>query len=132
MEKIFNLVLLIDDDVNDIWFHKRIIQKTMFATEVIAFENGKKALQFISKIENPKPDIIFLDLYMPKMDGWEFIEEYQKLPEKITAAIQLFILTSSVSATNQTKSLSYKWIKAFYEKPITKEMLQNITNLSQM
>ena len=83
MEKL-NCVLLIDDDESTNFLHEIIINQSKITKQVIAHQSGSSALEYLqSKMngEYPQPDLIFLDINMPGMNGWEFLEEYKKLEE---------------------------------------------------
>ena len=93
-------VFLIDDDELYIFLLKMIIESTRLVDQIQIFENGQDALEFIqNNVENDEclPEIIFLDIAMPVLDGWGFLEEYPLLIPHLKKRIELFILSSSVS-----------------------------------
>ena len=85
MQKKLNCVLLIDDDDSTNFLHKLILQKSEISETIKVVNSAEKGLEYLnSNDENtPRPDIIFLDLNMPRMNGWEFVEEYKKLENDI-------------------------------------------------
>lgn len=125
MEKL-KKVLLIDDDeiVNSI--NKVIIQHAKFAEEIIAENFAANAIKYLKDLSNEElPTAIFLDVNMPEMNGWDFIEEYEKL-EIDTKGITIIMLTSSINPRDQKRALSIDHIKAFVSKPLSPELLDSI------
>ncbi len=132
--KKLNCILLIDDNAHTNFFNKRIIQKLGLAEEVYAAENGKLGLDYIThqgkfnvvEKQFPKPDLIFLDINMPVMDGWEFLSEYHNLPAEQKADILLIMLTTSPNPDDMDKALALPDVDGFRRKPVTAEMLTDI------
>ncbi|MEQ9466151.1 MAG: response regulator [Ekhidna sp.] len=124
--KTFRKVLLVDDDdiVNSI--NSVIIKHAKFANEVESINNVSHAIEFLSQTKNSdeKPDVVFLDLNMPEKDGWDFIEEYEKL--NMNGATKIIMLTSSISAKDEERASSSSQITAFISKPLSPELLETI------
>ncbi len=122
----YKKVLLIDDDdiVNSI--NSVIIKHAKFADEVESINNVPHAIDFLNNVKSSgeTPDIIFLDLNMPGQDGWDFIEEYEKLG--INGSTRVIMLTSSISAKDEERASLSKCITAFISKPLSPELLENI------
>ena len=118
------LILFIDDDPISNFVGSRTLEHFNFTDEVISCMSGFEALDFLKKsiAENRIPDIIFLDLYMPKMDGWRFLEEFRKLG--ITKEIKIVILTSSVYSEDTKKAKEYKEVCDYITKPLKVEDLK--------
>lgn len=125
MEK-FKKVLLVDDDdiVNSI--NSVIIKHAKFAHEVHSINNVPNAIEFLNKTkQSPEcPDVIFLDLNMPDLDGWDFMEEYEKL--EMNGGTQVVMLTSSISSKDEERASSSSQIAAFISKPLSPELLDTI------
>lgn len=136
MKQKLNCILLIDDDENDNFYHQRIIEKTNVTEKVITYESAKEALDFLKTKQEgtfPQPDLIFLDINMPGMNGWEFLEIYAKLDIEQQGNIVVVMLTTSFFARDKERASQIEIIKDFLNKPLTSEILVNIiqTHFSQ-
>ena len=119
--------MLIDDNEDDNFFHHLIIKEAQVAETIKIVESGFEALDFL-KSHIPNPELIFLDINMPKMNGWEFLEEYEKIDAKYRAEAVIVMLTTSLNPTDKEKAHSQKIINDFESKPLTEEMLFKILN----
>ncbi len=117
--KKLNKFLLIDDSRATNFFNKTIIEKVDCVEEVVVLENGKEALDYIKS--GVVPEIIFLDINMPIMNGWEFISEYQKLEDKYKDSIIILMLGVELNKQEMELAESFPEIKGFQEKMLTKE-----------
>ncbi|HEY8657499.1 MAG TPA: response regulator [Hanamia sp.] len=129
MKKKLNYVLLVDDDDDCNFFHQRLLNKMECTEKIEIAHDGQKALDFLNSSINglhPKPDIIFLDINMPGMGGWEFLEEYTKLDEEFKEKIVLVMLTSSLNPDDKERALSYSSVNGFINKYLDKESLNKI------
>lgn len=127
---ILKKVVLIDDDQVNNFVCESIIKSEKFADEVTSFEYAEDALEYLKHIATQQPeefpDLIFLDINMPGMDGWSFIEEYKLLPEEATRHCCLFMLSSAVDRKDIICAKSYKEIRDFFSKPLSPEILSFI------
>lgn len=122
-------VYIIEDDAISSFIIKRIVDERLNGKESIVFENGQTAIQSLKHtFENGEavPDLIFLDINMPVMDGWEFLEALALLEPK--SPIPVFILTSSINPADMEKARSYQTVKGFLSKPFTYAKLDGILN----
>jgi len=127
-KKIRNIVL-IDDSEADNFLNKRVIVKAAIAENITTFIEAKEALDYLgNKIDEgyPKPEIIFLDINMPGMSGWDFLEAYEKFEREKLANIILCMLTTSDSIYDIEKAKEYPIITDYYNKPLTQEVLTEI------
>lgn len=127
--KTIRTLSIIDDDEIFVFLTKIAIQQTNLINLIKVFGNGLDAINFLKEnIDNPAslPEIILLDLSMPIMDGWEFIEEYLLLLPKLSRKITIYIVSSTISPFDIVKAKSISAVTDFIIKPITKEKLIEI------
>ncbi|WP_333600188.1 response regulator [Flavobacterium sp.] len=128
MNSVKNL-LLIDDDEIFTFMTKKIIERTNLAEQIKIFENGKDAITFLESVAHKTallPEIIFLDISMPILDGWGFLEEYIQLKPKFGKKITLYIISSSVSPRDHERAKTYSDVSDFIIKPMSKEKFIDI------
>ena len=129
--KRINRILLVDDDEPTNFLNKHIINKYELAEEIVVKHNGAEALEYLTSAVDgkyPTPDIILLDINMPVMDGWEFIDEYKNVDEAIRAKVIVFMLTTSLNPDDEAKAATIKEINAFLNKPLTQKEILEIFN----
>lgn len=130
-----DLILCVDDDPITLMLCKMVISKSSFATEIITAQNGEEALNYFDdlKLNNlgaeikKYPSLVFLDLNMPVMDGWEFLDHFSK--EEYTSAFKntkVIVLSSTIDPNDIEKSKTYPMVLDFLSKPITKEIVENL------
>jgi CheY-like chemotaxis protein len=118
-----NLLVIDDDDIN-IFIIKKIVEKTGFAVNMTAKTNGQFAIDYLQEItDRPEelPHLILIDINMPVLNGWEFIEAYEKM--NIVKAIDMYMLSSSVYENDIEKAKTYKVVKGFISKPLSIDRL---------
>lgn len=117
---------LVDDDEVFVFLTSRMLEKYQLVDLIKIFNNGYDAFVFIKENLNNKevlPDIIFLDLSMPIMDGWQFLEEFAKINLEIGKKITIFICSSSISPDDFSRAKEINEVSDFIIKPMTKEKL---------
>ncbi|HRG17725.1 MAG TPA: response regulator [Flavobacterium lutivivi] len=124
-------VLCIDDDPITLMLCKKVIEKVNFASTIFTSNNGEEALEFFNILNQDKEfekiDIVFLDLNMPIMNGWEFLDEYIKNQfDKVFHKTKFIVLSSTIDPKDINKSKTYDIVIDFISKPITKELLENL------
>lgn len=122
---------IIDDDELFALSSKRILKETDFCESVLFYTEGQEALDGLIglMIENIElPEIIFLDLNMPKTDGWAFLEEFEQLPAHKISHIQIYITSSFISPNLIEKAKKFKSVKDYIVKPLTEKAVTSIIN----
>lgn len=121
-----NHILLIDDDKITNFLNQRIISNMQIEVDIHIKENAIDALAFInsSSDNSLKPDLIFLDINMPGMSGWDFLEEYKLLADRKKAKIIVIMLTTSLNIDDEKRAEKYDDVKIFMKKPLTREKLE--------
>lgn len=127
-------VICVDDDPIALLLSKLVLAKSDFASQVITAANGEIAIQYLERPEviaennnSVNPLVILLDLNMPVMDGWEFLEQFSKtLHTQHYKTAKVILLSSSIDPNDIERSKDFSMVSAFLPKPLTKEMLQTI------
>ncbi len=129
MSKLVNCVLLIDDDKATNFFNKRVVTKHEGFHQVNTVQSGIAALEYLNAVENntaTKPDLIFLDINMPAMNGWEFLVEFSKLNQKVTNGIKVILLSTSSNPDDVKQSAKNHAVDDFINKPLSLGLLDNV------
>ncbi len=124
-----NTILFIDDDKVTNFYNRKIVNKYKKVKNVISVDSGKSALEYLLNAETNAssiPDLIFLDINMPGMSGWEFIEEYKKIDPKITKNIKVILLTTSSNNEDYERSKQIEIIDGYINKPLSVNLLEEI------
>ena len=123
-------VLLIDDDEINNFISIKLIKKALLNTEIMACLNGKFAIDQLADIQRKDPtkmpDYILLDINMPIMNGWEFLEEFKRLNIDPLGKSKIYIISSSVFSNDINKAKSYPLVKDFISKPLNVEKIKEL------
>ena len=117
----YHTCLLIDDNYIDNFVTRRLLESSKFAENIIVSESPTLAIEQLGRGEI-KPDVIFLDIRMPLMSGFEFLDAYDKLDIEKTGT-KIFLLSSSFDPTDIKRSSDNKYITHFVHKPLTYKIL---------
>lgn len=119
-----NCIMLIDNNPDDNFYHQRVIRKFNASIQVIVFTTAIGALNHLLSAEKNivQPKLIFLDINMPGMNGWDFMEVFQADPVH-SAETKIIVLTTSENPDDRRKALAYAAIADFMTKPLTMEKL---------
>lgn len=123
-------ILCIDDDPITLMLCKKVISKSSFSHEVITAQNGEEALHHFNTLKyakdknQKKPELIFLDLNMPIMGGWEFLDHFTSSDYKDFNSVPVIVLSSTIDPEDLAKAKKYPIIIDFLSKPITLPMLE--------
>ena len=120
----YNSILLVDDDEITNFLHKELLSKVHIAEDIVIATNGEEALSLMKKggAENHIPDLILLDINMPVMNGFEFLEQFKKLPQEKIKKTKIIALTTSNNERDKEK-LKQLGIQQIMIKPLTEEKL---------
>ena len=121
-------IVLIDDNKAANFLNKIILEKIDCAEHIITFDSGEEAFNYLTNkgVEYIKPDLIFLDINMPRMDGWEFVERVSNDSKTRSLDVPIIILTTSANPTDLDKAHHIPEIKALINKPLKKEPVLEI------
>lgn len=125
--KTFDITCIIDDDPIFIFGTKKLMELTSFTNGFMIFQDGEEAYNLLNSIiggDSVVPDVIFLDINMPRMDGWQFLDEFQKIP--LPKPVKIYIVSSSIDPSDVEKSKRYPIIKKYIVKPLTVPTLKQI------
>lgn len=121
-------ILCVDDDPITLMLCKMVITKALFSKEITTAKNGEEAIKYFDTLKtldpNSKPQLIFLDLNMPVMDGWEFLDSFKTAAYSEFHDTKVIILSSTIDPEDLKKSKKYPMVIDFLSKPISKEMLE--------
>lgn len=126
------IVMLVDDSEIDNYINKKFIEDRGIATHVIVMGTADKALKYLKDQKNNTeeiPDIILLDINLPAINGYGFLEEFIKLPEPLKEKCKIAILSSSDKDEDFDQMKSYEIVKKYFVKPISDEALMEIKDI---
>lgn len=122
--------LLVDNDPLNNMLNKILIHHIEKNSQITVFTNPEEALSYIENIDTPVKEkdktILLLDLIMPEMDGWEFLDKFHKFPGGVHSGYDTYILSSSIDTDDSKRAASNPLIKGFLEKPLSTEFLQDL------
>jgi CheY-like chemotaxis protein len=122
-------IVLVDDDRFQVTALKKLIDDTGLANEVLHFENGQEAMAYINELTqagSTLPDVIFLDINMPVMNAWKFLDAYKRVKRQLYKPVAVYVLTSSTDGLDMGKSRHYETVKGYIVKPVTREKVYEI------
>ncbi len=128
-DRTIDLVMLVDDNDTDNFISKRIIEITNFANRVEVKKSGKSALEYLEEHQDNEemlPNIIFLDINMPIVDGFVFLYEFEKFNELVRRKCKVIILSSSDNKRDIDKIVNNNHVIKFITKPLTESSLEEV------
>ena len=128
MKKIETFCIVDDDDIYQ-FTASLLLKKTDLVNKIIVFSNGLKAINFLKDEMGNKeniPDVLFLDINMPVMDGWEFLEEYLLIMPMMPKAVVIYMVSSSVDEKDILKAKSISALSGYLVKPISSHNIMEV------
>lgn len=125
----FSSALIVDDSEMDLMLNRMILHNTHFAKQIIAADSASSALKLLKESANHNsllPEVIFLDINMPGMNGFEFLKEFETLPENIRKNCKIAIISSSEDLEDIEKAREYKSVIRYLVKPLEMDELKKI------
>ncbi|WMN12400.1 response regulator [Marivirga salinae] len=131
----YHSVMLIDDNEIDNLINQKMVEAAGLSKYIYTHTGAKSAIEFLKNIEqlgddivsSVLPDIIFLDIDMPLMDGFQFLEEFNKLKDSTREKCKIIMLTSSINPQDVSKSKKYDAVKKYLNKPLSQESLTDLS-----
>lgn len=131
-EKRYKAVMLVDDNEIDNLINQKMIEASNIAEHIFTHTGAKGALEFLKNIEKLSlngvgiPEVIFLDIDMPLMDGFQFLDEFDKMSDKIKEQCKIVMLTSSINPQDLNMAKKNAYVKKYINKPLTQEALEKL------
>lgn len=118
---------IIDDDEVSLFLTSMLLESGSYVKQIESFENAETALKALEQEDQMAiPDVIFLDLNMPDLSGWEFLDILSQRENKYLKKCKVIILSSSVDNIEKEKAKTYKLVSAFLHKPLDEDELENL------
>lgn len=125
----FKRIMVVDDAHIDRFLLEKLVKKHCFAEEVLSIESASAALKHLSAQQaDTLPQVIFLDINMPEMSGFEFLDAYANFPDSIKNACTIVMLSSSLHPDDRERAAGNPYVKIFLNKPLNPERLLEISS----
>ena len=131
-EKKYKTIMLIDDNEIDNLINQKIVEASNICENIFSHTGGKSAIEFLKNMEKitsaieALPEVIFLDIDMPLMDGFQFLDEFEALTDSTKTHCKIVMLTSSINPQDMNKSQKYPFVKKYINKPLTQDNLRKL------
>ncbi len=128
-DMVFRKIMVVDDNQIDRYIAEKTIRKYHFAEDILQMPSAVEALKYLSTAAQGAgmlPEVILLDINMPEMNGFEFLEKYAELPEMTRANTTVFILSTSLNEDDIQTAEQNPYVKKFLNKPLNEETLNTI------
>lgn len=133
-DKKYHAVMLVDDNEIDNLINQKMIEASSISEHIFIHSGAKSAIEFLKNVEKLAkgpvslylPELIFLDIDMPLMDGFQFLDEFEKLSETIKDHCKVIMLTSSLNPQDMNKAKKNKYVMKYLNKPLTQDNLKKL------
>lgn len=120
------LIGLVDDEQVFHWIAEKFIEKIGNGLRHTSFYNGAEALEYLKDPNNEIPSILFLDINMPIVNGWRFLDAFATIKDTLDKDTNIYIVSSSVDPEDHKKAKQYEYVNGFISKPLTQEIIENL------
>jgi two-component system, NarL family, nitrate/nitrite response regulator NarL len=130
MGRLVDKTVLIDDSDIDLFIQRRFLEVYNFSNQLVLYKSAEEALEWLKSINNDSPpDIIFLDLNMPEIDGFSFLKDFGLLPDQVKSKSKIVVLTSSNNAKDRETAFSFNNVIQFITKPLKQTDIEDLKRL---
>jgi len=130
MPRLVDKTVLIDDSDIDLFIQRRFLEVYDFSNELLLYKSADEALNWLKNASHTQaPDIIFLDLNMPEVDGFSFLKNFKDLPDPIRSKSKIVVLTSSNSAKDRSQAFTFPNVIQFITKPLKQTDIEDLKKL---
>lgn len=129
MEGLVDTTILIDDSEIDLFIQRRFLEVYAFSKNITAYKSAQDALEALDKPQVKAPDVIFLDLNMPNIDGFGFLKSFNALPEAVRKNIRIVVLTSSNNRKDKDEAFQYPNVIHYITKPIKQSDIEELKTM---
>ncbi|MBU2945762.1 response regulator [Zobellia uliginosa] len=122
-----NTIVLVDDDTATNYIHETYLKRVNCVENVLSYTRGETALEYLQSLKT-FPELIFVDINMPTMDAWEFLDMYEKLDMSLKINTRVILLTTSIMASDKEKIDKYTQIDEVLFKPLNEPVIKQVMN----
>lgn len=133
MAQRYNTIMLIDDNEIDNLINQKMLEAAQLGQRILTHSGARAAIESLKNLEKLStesasliPDIIFLDIDMPLMDGFQFLEEFEKMPERVRDHVKIVMLTSSLNPQDLSKAKKSQYVRKYINKPLSLDVLSKL------